>query len=210
MGRLIPRGTNIFYQSFGNFPDAPTFLWSDVSFELPGCVSNCFFRSAALVLSAGAGCCSPDPPVPVGGPCGGLVGGLVGGRCPRGVSFSRSCRGCLCPKRVFGPRQFAHLAVLADDGARRPRIQQVPFVGAPFAVTRARFGDGVQLQADLEPGWRGGYRCRGGRSRSRIRAGHWCRRSRCRSPWTLHSTRIRRTPRSPRAARSSSRYDRLS
>lgn len=67
MGRLIPRGTNIFYQSFGNFPDAPTFLWSDVSFELPWCVSNCFFRSAALVLSAGAGCCSPDPPVPVAG-----------------------------------------------------------------------------------------------------------------------------------------------
>ena len=165
MGRLIPRGTNIFYQSFGNFPDAPTFLWSDVSFELPWCVSTASFgprhwccprvRAAVLLTRR---CRSP---VPVGGPC----GGLVGGRCPRGVSFSRSCRGCLCLKRVFRPRQFAHLADLADDGARRPRIQQVPFVGAPFAVTRARFGDGVQLQADLEPGWRGGYRCRGGRSR---------------------------------------------
>ena len=43
MGRLIPRGTNIFYQSFGNFPDAPTFLWSDVSFELPWCVSTASF-----------------------------------------------------------------------------------------------------------------------------------------------------------------------
>src|SRR6478752_8494509 len=36
--------------------------------------------------------------------------------------------------------------------ARRPGIQQVPFVGAPLAVTRACFGDGVQLQADLDQG----------------------------------------------------------